>query len=46
MFLLCQGSKKTDIRKNREAIFTALLQPFLNEQKNFKYLILFRNGKT
>ena len=44
--ILCHASKKTDIRKNLEAIFIALLKPSLNEQKNFERLILFRNGIT
>ena len=44
--ILCHASKKTDIRKNLEAIFIALLKPSLNEQKNFEHLILFRNGIT
>ena len=44
--LLCHVSKKTDIRKNLEAIFFALLKPSLNEQKNFERLILSRNGIT
>ena len=44
--ILCHVSKKTDIRKNLEAIFIALLKPCLNEQKNFERLILFRNGIT
>ena len=44
--VLCHASKKTDIRKNLEAIFIALLKPSLNEQKNFERLILFRNGIT
>ena len=44
--VLCHASKKTDIRKNLEAIFIALLKPSLNEQKNFESLILFRNGIT
>ena len=44
--ILCHVSKKTDIRKNLEAIFIALLKPSLNEQKNFERLILFRNGIT
>ena len=43
---LCHTSKKTDIRKNLEAIFIALLKPSLNEQKNFECLIIFRNGIT
>ena len=37
---------KTDISKNLEAIFIALLKPSLNEQKNFERLILFTNGTT
>ena len=44
--ILCHASKKTDIHKNLEAIFIALLKPSLNEQKNFERLILFRNGIT
>ena len=44
--ILCHASKKTDICKNLEAIFIALLKPSLNEQKNFEHLILFRNGIT
>ena len=42
--ILCHTSKETDIRKNLEAIFIALLKPSLNEQKNFECLILSRNG--
>ena len=42
--ILCHTSKKTDIHKNLEAIFIALLKPSLNEQKIFERLILFRNG--
>ena len=38
--------KKTDIHKNLEVIFIALLKPSLNEQKNFEHLILFRNVVT
>ena len=44
--ILCHLSKKTDICKNLEAIFIALLKPSLNEQKNFECLILSRNGIT
>ena len=44
--ILCHASKKTDIGKNLEAMFIALLKPSLNEQKNFERLILFRNGIT
>ena len=44
--ILCHTSKKTDIHKNLEAIFIALLKPSLNEQKNFEQLILFRNSIT
>ena len=44
--ILCHTSKKTDIHKNLEAIFTASLKPSLNEQKNLEHLILFRNGIT
>ena len=38
--ILCHASKKTDIRKNLEAIFIALLKPPLNEQKNFERFFL------
>ena len=37
-------SKKIDICKNLGLIFIALSKPFLNEQKNFERLILFKNG--
>ena len=33
---LVENRLKTDIRKNLEAIFIALLKPSLNEQKNFE----------
>lgn len=45
-FFLCHASKQTDIRKNLEALFTALVKPSISEQKNFERLILFRNGTT
>ena len=44
--ILCHASKKTDIHRNLEAIFIALLKPSLNEEKNFERSILFRNGIT
>ena len=44
--IIWHTSKKTDICKNLEAIFIALLKPSLNEQKNFEQLILFRNSIT
>ena len=44
--ILCHASKKTDICKNLETVFIALLKPSLNEQKIFERLILFRNGIT
>ena len=44
--ILCHASKNTDIHKNLEAIFVALLKPSLNEQKNFECLILCRTGTT
>ena len=44
--ILCHASKKTDIRKNLEANFIALLKLSLNEQNNFECLIIFRNGIT
>ena len=44
--IICHASKKTDIHKNLEAIFIALLKLSLNEQNNFERLILFRNGIT
>ena len=44
--ILYHVSKKTDIHKNLESIFIALLKPSLNEQKDFESLILFRNGVT
>ena len=34
--ILSHTSKKTDIRKNLEAIFIALSKPSLNEQKKFE----------
>ena len=38
--ILCYASKKTDICENLERIFIALLEPFLNEQKNFEHLMI------
>ena len=37
---------KSDIRKNLEANFIALLKLSLSEQNNFECLIVFRNGIT
>ena len=44
--ILCHASKKTDICKNLEEIFIALLKRSLNEKKNFEGLIVFRNAIT
>ena len=44
--ILYHAYKKTNIRKNLEAIFIALSKPSLNRQKNVERLILFRNGIT
>ena len=44
--ILCHASKKTDTRKDLEAIFVALLKQSLNEQWNFERLIFLKNGIT
>lgn len=44
--ILCHASAKKHLRKNLEALFIGIIKPSLNEQTNFKRLILFVNGIT
>ena len=44
--IICSAPKKQSLRKNLEALFIAQLKPYLNEQKEFDRLVLFRNGIT
>ena len=38
--------KNAKARKNLDASYIILWKPFLNDQKDFKRLVLFRNGVT
>ena len=44
--ILCNAPIKEHLRKNLKALFIGVLKPSLNEQTNFKRLILFVNGIT
>ena len=43
---LCKASQNYKVRCNLEALYTALLKPTLNKQKDLETLTLFRNDLT